>query len=255
MSGRTQSAWSDHVLGIDGCPGGGWVVVVISRDGRATVEHASSAGALARRCEAAALALIDIPIGLVDGPRLCDVEARAIVGPRRSSVFPAPPRWLLECRTVQEADKAMAARGRRKVQRQLWNIVARIRDIDDVLRSGALPAGRLRECHPEVCFRVLAGEPLRHSKHTREGLALRRAILERRWAGAGDIVDAAMQADSPWKEDDVLDAFAAALTAAGVWTCGLTTLPEDPPRDACGLPMEMVMLASATALRASAAPA
>jgi predicted RNase H-like nuclease len=39
---------------------------------------------------------IDIPIGLTaSGPRSCDLEARRLLGPRRSSVFPAPAREVL----------------------------------------------------------------------------------------------------------------------------------------------------------------
>lgn len=236
-----MGATSNNVLGIDGCPGGGWVVVSLSRVGGAAIEHAPDVADLRRRCAAAAMALIDIPIGLMDGPRACDVAARAMIGPRRSSVFPAPPRWLLSCRTVQDADTMMASRGRRKVQRQLWNIVGRIRDVDGLLRAGTLPPGRLRECHPELCFRTLCGTPLEHSKHTPQGLALRRQILGRWWPGAAPLIDAALRTSHPWKEDDVLDAFAAAVTAAGLWQNELVTIPTPPPRDEVGLPMEMVV--------------
>ncbi|MFA6045118.1 MAG: DUF429 domain-containing protein [Phycisphaerales bacterium] len=236
----SQSA-SKHVLGIDGCPGGGWVIVRLSLDGHLNVTHAPNVAALGAVASESVLSLIDIPIGLVDGPRTCDVEARQLIGPRRSSVFPAPPRWLLECDTLEAADEAMAARGRKRVQRQLWNIVARIREVDGLLRSGVLPPGRLRECHPEVCFRSLRGRVLEHSKHTREGLALRREIIEDHLPGAAAAIDAALRARAPWNEDDVLDACIAAITGAGVWTNELATLPAQPPRDACGLPMEMVV--------------
>jgi hypothetical protein len=45
----------------------------------------------------AATVAVDIPIGLPDaGPRVCDVAARRLLGPRRSSVFPAPVRAALD---------------------------------------------------------------------------------------------------------------------------------------------------------------
>ena len=43
------------------------------------------------------------------------------------------------------------------------------------------------------------------------------------------------------EKDDILDAMAAALTAFGN-PSGFRTLPERPPRDSLGLPMEMVYL-------------
>jgi predicted RNase H-like nuclease len=41
---------------------------------------------------------IDIPIGLTETgePRLCDVQARRFIDPRKSSIFPAPDRRLLQ---------------------------------------------------------------------------------------------------------------------------------------------------------------
>ncbi len=236
-----RKAVSGPVLGIDGCPGGGWVVARLSLDGYLTFAHAENVAALGAAAAESVLSLIDIPIGLVEGPRACDVEARQIIGPRRSSVFPAPPRWLLDCDTLDAADAAMADHGRKRVQRQLWNIVARIREVDGLLRSGGLVPGRLRECHPEVCFRTLRGLVLEHSKHTREGLALRRQIIEEHLPGATTVIAAALRARAPWKEDDVLDACIAAITAAGVWTQELSTIPARPSIDACGLPMEMVV--------------
>lgn len=229
------------VLGIDGCPGGGWVVARLSQHGQLSLGHAPDVTSLAGAAADSVLALVDIPIGLVDGPRACDVEARQIIGPRRSSVFPAPPRWLLDCDTLEAADAAMADHGRKRVQRQLWNIVARIREVDGLLRSGGLAPGRLRECHPELCFRTLRGRVLEHSKHSRDGLALRREIIAAYLPGAAASIDEALSSRSPWKEDDVLDACIAAITAAGVWTQELSTIPARPSIDACGLPMEMVV--------------
>ncbi len=43
------------------------------------------------------------------------------------------------------------------------------------------------------------------------------------------------------KEDDMLDAFAA-LWSARRWIVGTAeTLPPEPPKDACGLPMQIVI--------------
>ena len=130
------------------------------------------------------LVLIDIPIGLLDeGPRSCDVEARKLLGPRRSSVFPAPSRRLLRARSY---------RGQCSIQ--LWNILGKIREVDQVMTPRL--QRRVRESHPECSFALLNGAPMRFPKKTPEGLAERRALVGpvRRLPGAA--------------EDDVLDACA-----------------------------------------------
>jgi len=51
-----------------------------------------------------AVLAIDIPIGLLDGPRACDKAARKLLGqPRGSSVFPALSRPALGAQTYPEA--------------------------------------------------------------------------------------------------------------------------------------------------------
>src|SRR5207248_11510271 len=85
-----SAAIAGGLAGVDGCRAG-WVVAA---DSGAFVA-ASFAEILAERFD---LVLIDIPIGLPDGPRACDLGARVLLGPRRSSVFPAPSRRLLRAR-------------------------------------------------------------------------------------------------------------------------------------------------------------
>ena len=50
------------------------------------------------------LIVIDVPIGLLHaGERECDRAARKLIGKRRSSVFPAPIRAMLDAETYEEA--------------------------------------------------------------------------------------------------------------------------------------------------------
>ena len=85
-----------RVIGVDGCPGG-WLAIAYDTETRTLLPrvHPSFTGIIAAYPDAATIAN-DIPIGLTEGePRRCDVEARRLLGPRRSSVFPAPdPRIL-----------------------------------------------------------------------------------------------------------------------------------------------------------------
>jgi predicted RNase H-like nuclease len=104
--------------------------------------------------------------------------------------------------------------------------------------------GTIREAHSEVCFWALNGESaMKYSKTGQPAAAFweRIEILE---AVDSTIVDDVrdVSADLAVKigNDDVIDAFALALTASPK-TGSLRTLPDKPPTDDTGnLPMEMV---------------
>src|SRR6266540_5294230 len=89
------------VAGVDGCRAG-WLVV---HEGHAEV-HRDFAAVLAALPDDAVVA-VDMPIGLVDehvaGGREVDRAARVELGPKRSSVFSAPPRCALGARTLRDA--------------------------------------------------------------------------------------------------------------------------------------------------------
>jgi predicted RNase H-like nuclease len=92
------------IVGVDGCPGG-WVAIAwdIERHSLTPSLHRNISDLLVAHADAEKIA-IDIPIGLAEGaPRQCDIEARKVLGPRRSSVFPAPDPRLLDCATYAEA--------------------------------------------------------------------------------------------------------------------------------------------------------
>src|SRR5215216_6597512 len=94
-----------RVVGVDGCPRG-WVAIAWDIERRTLTPsiHWNIADLLATHQDADKIG-IDIPIGLADGvPRRCDIGARAVLGPRRSSVFPAPDRRVLFCATYAEAN-------------------------------------------------------------------------------------------------------------------------------------------------------
>src|SRR5207248_318782 len=113
---RMPSTATRALAGVDGCRGG-WVV---AWDGGLEVLP-TFADIVARRFD---LVLVDIPIGLLDtGPRRCDVEARSLIGARRSSVFPAPSRHLLRARRYAGQCSA-----------QLWNILDKIREVDESMK-------------------------------------------------------------------------------------------------------------------------
>ena len=184
------------------------------------------------------MVVIDIPIGLPEsGRRACDLEARAMLGPRRSSVFTGVRRPLLAMSSY-EAANAWGKRDGEGLTRQMWNILPKIREVDDWITPARNRT--FREGHPELAFAGVSGRPIAHYKKTPEGEA------ERLDAMTGFIDrDTVLEwldrvRGSGAARDDIVDALALCRSAARVLLGCHGQLPVDPPNDARGLPMEMV---------------
>ena len=161
------------------------------------------------------VALIDIPIGLAaSGPRTCDLEARRLLGrPRASSVFPAPTRALL-------------AQVSPRCSRQLFNILAKIREADE-LAPGV--CGWF-EGHPEVSFALMSGgRGLAEPKRTPAGRAHRLSLLRRAFTQLPARLD-----------DDEADAYALLWSARRLAASQELRLPAERVLDARGLAMQIV---------------
>jgi predicted RNase H-like nuclease len=199
------------LAGVDGCREG-WVVASdAGAEVLPTFAHIQARGF--------DLVLIDVPIGLLeDAARRCDVEARSLIGARRSSVFPAPSRSLL--RATQYAGQC---------SRQLWNILYKIREVD----AGIAPElqERVREAHPEVSFALLNGKPLHFPKRRPEGEEERRRLLRPLFGELPSLPGAA--------RDDVLDAYVL-LWSARRLARGDARVLGSGERDARGLRCEIV---------------
>ena len=189
------------VAGVDGYRGG-WVAVVVDVDGRTEVRTAVRFEELLRL--PVDVIAVDIPVGLPEsGPRQADVDARRFVGRRASSVFPTPPRAVLEAETFAEACARARALTGKAISQQSFALRTRILEVDALAEQ----AERIVEVHPEVSFCRLNGRPLAHSKHTTAGLAERRELLE---AAGVDLPDPPRGVP----EADLLDAAVAAWSAA-----------------------------------------
>lgn len=233
------------VAGVDGCKMGAWAVAILAPD-HARLIVATTTEHLWDILVQVRLALVDIPIGLPDtGPRDCDIHARRLLGPRASSVFPAPTRPLLDCTTLAHADRLQRRRTGKRVQRQMWNILPRIREIDRLLRDRPEARRVIRETHPEACFAALAGAPMLHPKRTEAGQRQRLDVISAHLPEARALLDDALAATprSILAADDAIDALACAITARAIAAdpSSAPTLPPDPPRDAHGLAMEIVL--------------
>lgn len=232
-------------VGVDGCPAG-WFSVALGEGAFHAMKVFSTFPDLVRYYHDAALILVDIPIGLKeDGleERRCDKAARHILGRRGSSVFPAPVRQVLTESTYEAASRTNRRVRGKKISKQTWAIVPKITDVDHLLADVPFARGHVREIHPEVLFWALNGrKAMRFNKKKRPGIEERMAVLGR-YEQRTQVIHDDVMANYFRKvvgRDDVLDALAAAVTARLGYPDKLATLPENPPRDARGLPMEMV---------------
>lgn len=221
-----------RVLGVDACKAG-WIGVVLHQ-GAATAHVSRTIATLVAEAEVAgqlAAIGIDIPIGLPDtGRREADMLARQRLGPRRSSLFMTPVRAALAAGSHAQAVQVNRDRAGEGVSAQGYALRSKILEVDGWARQAGR---RVVEVHPEVSFASMAGGPLPDSKRTWAGTQHRQRLL----ADAGidlpaDLGEAGRQA----AVDDVLDACAAAWTAARVAAGTATPLPDPPVTHADGWP-------------------
>lgn len=233
-------------LGVDGSPDG-WAAVAYDDDGFVDVWFHETIADLWAAHSGADRIFVDVPVGLrtaSSDPRRCDTAARSVLAPHRHhSVFPTPVRAAAHEDSYETAKATQERLTDGSLNRQTWGIAPKIAAVDDLLRSTAAARGTVRECHPEVCFWAFAGRPMRHSKiqepergYWERVRALRSVepdVYDHLWAATSAAFDGEVTTD------DVVDAFAAALTARAD-SSALRTLPADPDHDEEGLPMEIV---------------
>jgi len=200
-------------IGVDAARGG-WIAVALV-DGRfedAVLERRFP-GVLERFGDADMFG-VDVPIGLPElgARRRVDVEARTVVGGRRSSVFFTPSREALEAPTYRDAREIAPS-----TSAQGWALRTAILDV------ARIDDNRVREVHPEVSFAVLAGAPLAFAKRTWNGQHERLTLLRRAGITIPKRLDAGLV-----PVDDVLDASIAAWTAIRIVRGEHVTIPSDP---------------------------
>jgi len=215
------------VAGIDGCRGG-WVIAIAIADPFevVSINTEPDLGGLLEQIEGGELErlAIDMCIGLAEAAtRACDVEARVVLGSRRSSVFPAPVRPTLEADSHESANAISRAVSGRGMSIQTWNILGKIRQVDALITPEL--QDRITEAHPEVAFARLNGAPAAHHKATVSGRSEREVVIGPR-----------LPTPRGAAPDDVGDAMILARTAAD-WHRGSVWCLGDGERDARGLEM------------------
>ncbi len=165
--------------------------------------------------------LADMPIGLLSsgqifsGNRPCDATARKFLGKKHSSIFNPPCIEALQEKSYQQASATNFGILGKKLSKQSWNIVPKIREINAFLHLNPLWKNKLLEAHPELSFQKLNGNtPLQFSKKSSEGITERINILQMHYPASATLFGK-MLADPALKgnaaADDMVDAICLAV--------------------------------------------
>ena len=254
---------NEWVAGLDGCRRGWIAVIAASNHAQARVRFAKSVLDVVDAPEAPGVIALDIPIGLpdwarygqlwLDGGRTPERLVRPLLGARQSSVFSIPSRpavYAASDETVSEPDRfrhacaiarATSADGK-AVAKQGFQIFRRIIEIDCVLRGRPELTARVFECHPEVSFWAMNDKTsIPEPKKARgspfpPGIAFRRRLLVAHGFDP-DLLQASVARECGAGLDDLIDACAAAWTAANIARGQAISFPDPPERDRFDLPI------------------
>ncbi len=229
------------VVGVDGCKKG-WVAAEWNtcRKIICLAVFASFSELLANYPEGTAKAIaVDIPIGLFNGPRRCDVEARAELTCRKSSVFPAPYEHFANAIDYHAANSESKEEFDKGISAQAFGIYRKVFEVNELMTSKF--QARVIEVHPEICFWAMNGKrDVCSKKRTKEGYSTRLDLLKGNRDLAGTAwadVEAGVRGA---QRDDVLDAVAAAWTARRWVNGAFGRFPEVEQMDKKDLRAEIV---------------
>ena len=236
---------SSCVAGVDGCKGG-WLCVALDVTSTMSAFVAKDVQDLVERLPSDCRIGIDIPIGLpATNSRQAELDARKVLGPRASSVFPVSLRVALDGATREAASDLQAAVHARRCRLsvQTWAIMPKIREMDSFLRAHRNLTKRVFEVHPEVSFCHWNGmQPLSASKKRAAGKLQRSALIDTIWPEERRRIETLLRTEfrGNWAMDDLYDAFAALWTAKRIVRGDATAYPDTEATDAVGLPMRIL---------------
>ena len=220
MSRRPSASDSEKVwvaAGVDGCKAG-WVCAGF--DGETwSLSFLPALKDIVARTTPGATVCIDMPIGLsANGFRVCDRDARRLLGSRRSSVFPVPPRLAIAEAPYEVINARSKKEWGKGVSKQAFYLLPKIREVEQCVFDAETAGLAWLETHPELCFASLnAGIPMVNSKKTSGGYSERFSLiarfLGRRFLGELVASFEATVTRSVCARDDILDALVCAVVA------------------------------------------
>ena len=175
--------------------------------------------------------VVNVPIGYRDATgqpgRVCDGEARAMLGRRGSSIRNAPTRMVMNGDMTWRQAGLDAVTG---------TMLPRYREV--ALEMSPFRQRVVYEGNPELSFfQINRDSPMTRSKRTEMGREERRAILLERLPGINKVLDANLPRVSP---KHLFDASALLWTARRVFGRAAKRLPSNADWDSEGMRMEIV---------------
>lgn len=229
-------------IGVDSCRNG-WFVVAINVSLNWEVGVFEDFSKVVSKYSSFDNLLIDIPIGLPNqGSRSCDILTRGKLGRRGTSVFTVPCRRAIYSGSYEEACRINLEINGKKLSKQTWNIVPKIKQLEKFLVSNTYYLNKIRESHPEICFYALSNnKPMQNSKKTEDGIKERLNLMKNIFPKTEILFKHSKQKfnRSEVTKDDIVDALILAISASNL-TRGLASIPETPPKDEFGIEMEIV---------------
>ncbi len=236
--GPRSSALPYQILaGVEPCPGG-WLVAPgniqgITMSPQPGYVLTALADVLDARPAFSVLAL-HAPVGLTDKPderRLCDTNAKDLLGTRAGAAVRAPSRPLLDARTFEEAKEIDPS-----LDIVRWRALPKAAEAIREVQSWRQRA--VWEVNPELAFRQMNdGELLRYSRRSVHGLQERRRLLETKLPGTERVMRARPKGV---REGKLLDALADLWTARRILARAITRLADPPAWDNEGVRMDIV---------------
>ena len=229
----------NYISGIDGASGG-WVCVRAKLDNLKNTEFIFTKNLEELINDQVQLVLIDMPVGLNDivkkGGRNVDQFARNKLIKRKSSIFNAPSRMVLNAKDYSEANKISKKFGI-GLSKQSWNLIPKIKELDTILRSKRKTV--IYESHPELSFQEMNGGSLGFKKKEKEGIKERSKILLHNDFKASFIDEFVNKNIKEYKPDDFLDACALFWSAIRTINGRELNIPDQPSFDSEGIIMQM----------------
>lgn len=227
--------------GIDACRKG-WLLIYIQNEDHG-YNFDESLEKIINNFPAQSRILVDMPVGLLEKKssvfiqRPCDADARKMLGKKHSSIFSPPCIEALYEKSYVDASRVNFEILGKKLSKQSWNIVPKIREVNAFLHLHPKWRGKILESHPELAFQFLNNnQPLLHSKKTKEGITERIQILEKHYPPAGSLFQSFLENNAlriKANKDDMADALCLAVLNY-TRRDKLKNISDDYPEDSLG---------------------
>lgn len=235
-----------YIVGIDGCKFG-WIAIKIETNSQFSISKHSEFSSIFKKYPFAEKYLVDMVIGLADKdhPREIEKLAREKLKPNRtSSVFTPPCRAAVYEKTYESAKEKNKTILGKSFSIQAWNIVPKIREVDEFILENKKYKNRISEAHPEVCFASLNNQiPMVSKKKEKKGIEERINLLQSIFPKSKNIFE---QGENQFlkkevKSDDLVDALVLAVTGYLGLKYGFNFLiSKEKKQDIYGLEMNMI---------------